>query len=60
MMDGREAAAGGSWYDEADEVHPGARAPFDSKWQRDDPQIPKGHSWMSNGGHVGFRVVRED
>ena len=29
-------------------------------WQRQDPQDPKGMSWLSNGGHVGFRVVRED
>ena len=60
MMDGGEAAAGGSWDDGAEDVHAGARARFTPAWQRDDPQIPKGHSWMSNGGHVGFRVVRED
>jgi hypothetical protein len=42
-------------------VHSGAREAFDIKrWQKKDPQDPKGQSWLSDGAHVGFRVVRED
>jgi formylglycine-generating enzyme required for sulfatase activity len=59
-LDGSEAVAGGSFQDEEENVHSGAREPFSERWQRDDPQTPKGASWLSNGGHVGFRVVREE
>jgi formylglycine-generating enzyme required for sulfatase activity len=58
--DGSEAVAGGSFQDEATDVQCGARAVYEPSWQREDPQDPKGQSWLSNGGHVGFRVVRED
>jgi len=58
--DGTLTTAGGSYIDEAKDVNPDARAPFTPEWQRDDPQDPKGKSWMSNGAHVGIRVVRED
>jgi len=58
--DGTLIAAGGSYMDEAADVSPEARAPFVPDWQRDDPQDPKGKSWLSNGAHVGIRVVRED
>jgi formylglycine-generating enzyme len=58
--DGSEAVAGGSYMDEAADVHAGARAVYDKRWQMKDPQDPKGSSWLSNGGHVGFRIVRED
>ena len=59
-LDGSEAVAGGSWRDEAESVHSEAREPFSALWQRNDPQTPKGRSWLSDGGHIGFRVVRED
>jgi formylglycine-generating enzyme required for sulfatase activity len=58
--DGSEAVAGGAYLDGAEDVQPGARAEYNSRWQLKDPQEPKGMSWLSNGGHVGFRVVRED
>jgi formylglycine-generating enzyme required for sulfatase activity len=58
--DGSEAVAGGSWQDEAEDVHAGARDAYKPAWQAKDPQTPKGKSWLSNGGHVGFRLVRED
>jgi len=58
--DGSDAVAGGSYLDEAADVHPGARAVYHPRWQMKDPQDPKGSSWLSNGGHVGFRIVRED
>jgi formylglycine-generating enzyme required for sulfatase activity len=59
-LDGNEAVAGAAYNSEADEVHSAARAQFIPKWQKTDPQDPKGKSWLSDGGHVGFRVVRED
>jgi formylglycine-generating enzyme required for sulfatase activity len=58
--DGTEAVAGGSFQDEAEDVNSAARAVYSPAWQRKDPQDPKGQSWFSNGGHVGFRIVRED
>jgi formylglycine-generating enzyme required for sulfatase activity len=61
MPDGGEAVAGGSYQDDAEDVHSGRREAYSKKqWQKDDPQIPQGKSWLSNGGHVGFRLVRED
>ncbi len=61
MLDGSEAVAGGSFQDEAEDVHCGAREAYNNKkWQKNDPQIPQGRSWLSDGGFVGFRVVRED
>jgi formylglycine-generating enzyme required for sulfatase activity len=53
------AVAGGSFQDDAEDVHPAAREPYHPRWQRNDPQIPKS-LWLSDGPHVGFRVVRED
>jgi len=60
-MDGKEAAAGGSYTDEGQEISSSARETYTEKrHQKDDSQIPKGSSWLSNGAHLGFRVVRED
>jgi formylglycine-generating enzyme required for sulfatase activity len=59
-LDGREAVAGGAYNDAAEDVHSGARVPFTPLWQKTDPQDPQGRSWLSDGGHLGFRVVRED
>ena len=56
---GKEAVAGGSWQDEAEDVHSARREEYSPSWQRDDSQFPKGKSWLSNGAFVGFRVVRE-
>jgi formylglycine-generating enzyme required for sulfatase activity len=58
--DGTLTTAGGSYIDEGKDMKPDARAPYDPAWQRDDPQDPKGKSWMSNGAHVGIRVVMEE
>ncbi|HSI35534.1 MAG TPA: SUMF1/EgtB/PvdO family nonheme iron enzyme [Tepidisphaeraceae bacterium] len=58
--DGTLVAMGGSFQDDAADVHADAQAEYDAKWQKDDPQDPKGKSWMSNGAHIGVRVVRED
>ena len=58
--DDSEAVAGGSFQDEAADVHSGARAAYDRSWTRSDPQEPKDTSWYWDGGHVGFRLVREE
>jgi len=58
--DGTPVVMGGSFQDDADDVTVNSQAEYTEKWQKDDPQDPKGHSWMSNGAHVGIRVVRED
>ncbi len=60
LMDGKTALAGGSFQDEAADVHSGRREPFTPAWQKRDPQDPKGRSWLSTGPHAGFRLVRED
>ncbi len=52
-------AKGGSWESEASDVSTKARAEYDIKWQKIDPQIPKSRWWMSDGQHVGFRIVAE-
>jgi len=61
MLDNSEAVAGGSFQEDAEDVHPGQREAYSNKkWQKTDPQEPQGRSWLSDGGFVGFRVVRED
>jgi formylglycine-generating enzyme required for sulfatase activity len=57
---GRYFAAGGSFMDESEDVHPGAREPYHPRWQRSDPQDPKGQGWLSDAPHVGLRVVLEE
>ena len=48
---------GGSWEDEAEDVHPAARKKQDRSWQMSDPQIPKSKWWLADGPFIGFRVV---
>ncbi len=59
-MDGKEAAAGGSYHDAGEDISSSTREVFTPKLQKNDSQIPKGSSWLSDGAHLGFRVVRED
>jgi formylglycine-generating enzyme required for sulfatase activity len=58
--DGVGVACGGSFQDEAEDTTVDSQAEYVPAWQRDDPQDPKGKSWLSNGAHIGIRVVRED
>ena len=58
--DGSLVMAGGSFTDEADQVHAGTRAPFTDKLQVRDAQAPKSRSWLSDGAHTGFRIVVEE
>ncbi len=57
--DGKAVAAGGSYMDDAPEVHSGAREPYQDKWNRRDPQLPASKLWLTDGP-VGFRLVREE
>ena len=50
---------GGSYRDEPEAVHCGARAPQTRAWNSTDPQIPKSTWWLSDGPFAGFRVVRD-
>lgn len=50
---------GGSWDSKADGLTTKSRLEYDIKWQKTDPQIPKSKWWMSDGQHVGFRIVCE-
>jgi formylglycine-generating enzyme required for sulfatase activity len=58
--DGTGVACGGGYADDAADVSTANKAEYNKSWQRDDPQDPKGKSWLSNGAHIGIRVVRED
>jgi formylglycine-generating enzyme required for sulfatase activity len=61
MLDDTEAVAGGSFKDDAEDVHSAAREAYNNRiWQKKDPQSPQGRSWLSDGGFVGFRIVRDD
>jgi formylglycine-generating enzyme required for sulfatase activity len=53
--------AGGSYQDEAKDVHGDAReVPDDRKLQRTHPDTPRPiRIWLSDGTHVGFRLVRD-
>lgn len=50
---------GGSWMDPVDNLKTAWRAEYDIKWQKTDPQMPKSKWWMSDGQHIGLRVVVE-
>jgi hypothetical protein len=58
--DQQGVVAGGSFIDEAEDVHSGRREPYSKYWQRYDPQTPRGRGWLSYANHVGMRVVMEE
>ncbi len=58
--DGKPVVRGGSYNDNADKVHPGARAVQAPDWNATDPQDPKSKWWLADAPFVGFRVVREE
>jgi formylglycine-generating enzyme required for sulfatase activity len=58
--DGTYAVAGGSFEDAAGDVHAGTREAYSERWQRNDPRDPRDVIFLSDGAHVGFRVVREE
>jgi formylglycine-generating enzyme required for sulfatase activity len=51
-------ARGGSWRDPASELRSAARTSSEPAWNQRDPQIPKSWWYLTDGQHLGFRVVR--
>jgi len=49
---------GGSWRDAASALRAAARRSSEPAWNERDPQIPKSLWYLTEGQHVGFRVVR--
>jgi formylglycine-generating enzyme required for sulfatase activity len=49
---------GGSWRDPAPALRSAARQSSQPEWNERDPQIPKSWWYLTEGQHVGFRVVR--
>ncbi|MBL8727626.1 MAG: formylglycine-generating enzyme family protein [Planctomycetes bacterium] len=49
---------GGSWGDPAAALRSAARRSSLPEWNQRDPQIPKSWWYLTEGQHVGFRVVR--
>jgi formylglycine-generating enzyme required for sulfatase activity len=59
--DNKGLIAGGTWMDDAKDVHSGAREPYSPKWQKNDPQIPPSTNWLDYDAHrFGFRLVMEE
>ena len=49
---------GGSWEDDPDSLRSAARRASTPAWNRQDPQNPKSIWYLTDGGMIGFRVVR--
>ena len=49
---------GGSWEDDPDSLRSAARRASTPAWNRQDPQHPKSIWYLTDGGMIGFRVVR--
>ncbi|MCA8977352.1 MAG: formylglycine-generating enzyme family protein [Planctomycetes bacterium] len=49
---------GGSWRDQPQMLRSAARLQSDKAWNYQDPQIPKSWWYLTDGQHVGFRIVR--
>lgn len=49
---------GGSWEDDPDGLRSAARRASTPAWNRQDPQNPKSIWYLTDGGMIGFRVVR--
>ena len=58
--DNRPVTRGGSFMTSKGLVNPALRVPWRKVWQDRDPEDPKSLWWLSDGQHIGFRVVRED
>jgi formylglycine-generating enzyme required for sulfatase activity len=51
-------ARGGSWKDEAAFLRSAVRQASEGAWNARDPQIPRSWWYLTEGQHIGFRVVR--
>ena len=59
--DDKGLLAGGSYQDDAKDVHSGAREPFSKAWLKYEPQYPPSPDWLFWSLHrAGFRVVMEE
>ena len=59
MDDGINVVRGGDAdTDEPADLRSARRQHYDERWRADDPQFPRSIWWLTNNGHIGFRVVR--
>jgi len=58
--DGAPVVKGGSFKFSAKLVTSRARQPYSPNWQVRDPRMPKWKWWLTDGPHVGFRIVMEE
>ena len=58
--DGKPVARGGSYKTRAKKLSYALREPQTPQWNETDPNDPKSTWWLSDGKHVGFRVVCEE
>lgn len=56
---GEPGLAGGTYREDAEELHCGVLAPQRSSWNATDPQFPKSSWWLSDGFFVSFRIARD-
>jgi formylglycine-generating enzyme required for sulfatase activity len=49
---------GGSFADDATQLRSANRTKSEAIWNRRDPQIPKSKWWLTEGGFIGFRIIR--
>jgi formylglycine-generating enzyme required for sulfatase activity len=54
------AVRGGSFRDAAKLLNPMYRSLYQAEWQTADAQSPKSKWWLSDGPHIGFRIVCEE
>jgi formylglycine-generating enzyme required for sulfatase activity len=57
--DGDPVVKGGSFRDDAEDVHCGARKKQTPAWNATDPQLPKSSWWLTDAPFVGLRLVRD-
>lgn len=57
--DGKPTTKGGSYRDAAEKLEISASARQEKSWNATDPNVPKSPWWLSDGPHVGFRIVCE-
>ncbi len=59
-LDGKAVTCGGSFRDKIAKVSPSARQYYTPEWQAMDAHTPKSKWWLSDGIHVGMRIVADD
>lgn len=58
-LDGVPLVCGGAYNAKAKDISPSSRRPFSPKWQEADAHVPKSKWWLSDGPHIGMRVVAD-